>query len=241
MATWNFENAQQNITWDAGMAVVRGDVPKMTNINKFGYNGQVGNTTFETIWDGNNNYTYIATADVAQATSDAAATADDGATVLVSGLDANYNEVEETLTVGGVAGTVEFYRIFRAVLQSHPTGDTNIGDITVTCDSKSAAIIKEGYGQTLMALYTVPAGKRGYVVQVDAGSAKDLEHEIRLVIKHNGGVWNTKMFFTARGGFSAVNFKLPLYIHAEADIEIQARASATSAVSAGFEIIIEED
>ena len=222
---------------DISLEIARGRVTDVSSINKFGYNGQVGNTTFETIWDGNNEYTYIATAGVAQAASDAPTNADDGATVLVSGLDANYNEVEETLTVGGVAGTVEFYRIFRAILQSHPTGDTNIGDITVTCDSKSVAIIKEGYGQTLMALYTVPAGKAAYILQVDCGSAKDLEHQIRLVTKHNGGTWNTKVFFTQRGGFNDIQFKIPLKVPAESDIEIQALASATSAVSAGFEVI----
>lgn len=221
---------------DISLEIARGRVTDVSSINKFGYNSQVGGS-WETVWDGNNVYTYIETASVAQATSDAAATADDNATILVSGLDANYNEVEETLIVGGAAGTVEFYRIFRAILQSHPTSDTNIGNITVTCDSKSAAIITEDYGQSLMALYTVPAGKTAYILQVDCGSSKDTEHQVRLVTKHNGGVWNTKVFFSKRGGFDDVQFKIPLKVPAESDIEIRVLASSTSAVSAAFEII----
>jgi hypothetical protein len=118
------------------------------------------------------------------------------------------------------------------------TGDANVGTVTITADSKSAAIISPDIGQTLMAVYTVPTGKRAYLVQVDAGSSKDLEHEIRLVIKHNGGVWNTKMYFTKRGGFDAVKFEIPIEIPAEADVELKAKASATSSVSGGFELVL---
>lgn len=227
-------------TLQTGLAIAIGEFKDTTAINKFGYNGQVG-LSWETVWDGNNEYTYISSAGTAQATSDAAASADDTATVLVQGLNENYEEVEETLTVGGAAGTVEFYRIHRAILISHPTSDANIGDITITCDSKSAAIIQEGLGQTLMALYTVPTGKTAYLVQVDSGSAKDLEHEIRLVTKHNGGVWNTKAYFTKRGGFDAVKFEIPIEIPAEADVELKAKASATSAVSGAFELVLVDE
>jgi len=220
-----------------GLAIALNEFKDTSAINKFGYNSAVGND-FETVWDGNVNYTYIATAGVASAASDAAGTADDGATVLVTGLDANYEPVEETLTVGGGAGVVEFYRIFRARLLTHPTADENIGNITVTCDSKSAAIIQAERGQTLMAVYTVPANKTGYLVQLDAGSSKDLENEIKLIVKHNGGVWNTKAYYTQRGGFSAVKFEIPISIPAEADVEIRAKSSATSSVSAGFELIL---
>ena len=217
--------------------IARGRVSDTFAINKFGYNSQVG-SSWETIWDGNNNYTYIETAGTAQATSDAAASADDGATILVQGLDANYELVEETLTVGGAAGVQEFFRIHRGVLVTHPTGDSNAGNITITCDSKSAAVITADLGQTLMAVYTVPAGHRAYLVQVDAGCGKDNEHEIRLMVKHNGGVWNTKSFHSQRGGFNGIKFEVPIHISAESDVEIRAKASATSSVSAGFELII---
>ncbi|MAO19359.1 MAG: hypothetical protein CMJ25_01300 [Phycisphaerae bacterium] len=219
------------------LEIARGRVTDTFAINKFGYNGQVG-SAWETVWDGNNEYTYIETASVAQAASDAAASADDNATILVQGLDANYAEVEETLTVGGAAGSVLFYRIHRAILATHPTGDSNIGNITVTCDSKSAAIITEDLGQSLMAVYTVPAGKTAFLVQVDAGCGKDNEHEIRLVVKHNGGVWNTKSYHSQRGGFNGIKFEIPIHIAAESDVEIKAKASATSSVSGGFELII---
>jgi len=238
MSTWNIENAQQTISWPAPMAVARGNVPKMSTINKFGYNDQVG-TSWETIWDGNNVYTYIAsagTATVASSSSD-----DNGGTVIVYGLNSSYEEVNETLTIGGSAGTIQFYRVFRAQMVTANTGDANVGTVTVTVDSKSAAIISPDIGQTLMAIYTVPKRKRAYLMQVDAGASKDQEQEIRLVVKHNNsGVWNTKTYHTQRGGFTALKFEVPIIISAEADLEIRGKSSSTSALSAGFELILED-
>lgn len=225
-------------TLQTGLAIAIGEFNDTTAINKFGYNSQVG-SIWETVWDGNNTYTYIASAGVASATS--SDTDDNGGTVTVYGLNAAYEEVNETLTIGGSAGTVEFYRIHRAIMTTANTGDANVGTVTITADSKSAAIISPDIGQTLMAVYTVPTGKTAYLVQVDAGSSKDLEHEIRLVIKQNGGVWNTKMYFTKRGGFDAVKFEIPIEIPAEADVELKAKASATSAVSGGFELVLVDE
>lgn len=215
--------------------IATGEIDDVSYINKFGYNASVG-TSWETAWDGNNTYTYIASAGTAVVTS--SDTDDNGGTVLVSGLNSAYEEVSETLTIGGGAGSVEFYRVFRAQMVSANTGTENQGTVTITVDSKSAAIISPNIGQTLMAVYTVPANKTGYLLQVDAGSSKDLEHEIRLVIKHNGGVWNTKTYHTQRGGFNSLRFEVPISIPAEADVEVKVKGSATSSVSAAFELIL---
>lgn len=215
--------------------IATGEIDDVDYINKFGYNDSVS-TSWETVWDGNNTYTYIASAGTAVVTS--SDTDDNGGTVLVSGLNSAYEEVSETLTIGGSAGSVEFYRVFRAQMVTANTGTENQGTVTVTVDSKSAAIISPEIGQTLMAIYTVPTGKTGYLLQVDAGSSKDLEHEIRLVIKHNGGVWNTKTYHTQRGGFNSLRFEVPISIPAESDVEIKVKGSATSSVSAAFELIL---
>lgn len=219
------------------MTVARGLTRGAYSVNKFGYNNAVG-TTFETIWDGNNVYTYIASAGTATAAS--SDSGDNTGTVTVEGLDTNFNLVSETITIGGSAGSQSFYRIFRAFLVTHPTGSTNIGNITITADSKSAAIITAGKGQTLMALYTIPAGKKGYLHQLDVGSSKDLENEIQFLIKDNanGDVFQTKEFLTTRGGFIEKNFHFPVEIPEKHDIEVRAAASATSKISAGFELLV---
>ena len=221
---------------NTGMSIALGEFNDTTAINKFGYNSQVGGS-WETVWDGNNVYTYIDTAGTAQITS-SNTSADNGGTVKVYGVDANYDLVDETLAIGGAAGSVEFYRVFRAELVTANTGFANVGTLTVTVDSKSAAIIQPTNGQTLMAIYTVPRAVNAYLIQLDVGSSKDAENEIRVMIKKNGQVQNTKDFISIRGGFVTKPYSIPIRIPAESDIEIQAQSGATSAISAGFELVL---
>ena len=90
-----------------------------------------------------------------------------------------------------------------------------------------------------MAIYTIPRGKRGYLVQLDIGSQKDLENEIALVVRNgSGNVFQTKEFISVRGGFNAKTYQLPVPIEEKYDIEVRAKSSATSAISAGFELIV---
>ena len=208
-------------------------------VHKFGYNASVG-TAFETVWDGGATYQYPTSATTAVVTS-SNTTADDGGTVQVFGLDQNYNLIDEVLTIGGSAGTKTFIRVFRATLKNANTGVANVGTLTVTVNSIAVAQIQPTYGQTLMAVYTIPAGKRGLLIQVDAGSSKDQEHEIRLVGREieNGNAFSTKSFLTMRGNFVEKNLYGAVIFPQKTDIEIQAKSGATSAVSAGFELVLQ--
>ena len=224
---------------EQNIQIARGLVKGVYSVNKFGYNSSVPSNAFETVWDGSNLYTYVSTPGVATVTS-TDTSSDNNGTVQVFGLDDNYNLVDETLTIGGAAGSVTFKRVFRAVMLTATTGDTNVGTISVTVDSVAVAKIVPGKAQTLMAIYTIPANKRGYMVQLDVGSKKDLEHEIQLVVRNgvSGNVWQTRSFITTRGGFLEKNYVLPIEILEKHDIEVRAKASATSAVSAGFELMV---
>ena len=215
-----------------------GEVVDVHKIDKFGYNSAVSNTSYETIWDGNNLYTYIETAGTATVTS-SNTSADNGSTIEIEGLDVNYDQVSETLTVGGSAGTVEVDRVDRASVVTPNTGTANVGAVTITVDSKSAAIISPDQGQTLMCVYTIPRRYTGYLIQLDVGSSKDVENTIRVVVRNGSSqAFNVKAFLSKRGGFSEKNFRIPVEIPQKNDIEVQALASATSSISAGFELIL---
>jgi hypothetical protein len=223
-----------------GLAVQMGSVNRFSGIQKFGLNTAVGGT-FETIWDGNNTYTYPSSAGTATATS-SDTSSDNTGTVEVQGLDSNYDLVTETITIGGSAGAVSFLRVFRAVLKTANTGNANVGLITITVSSTAVAKIQAGYAQTLMCVYTVPRNHIAYLMQIDLGSSKDLENEVRFITKEvaNGDVWNTKAFITTRGGFIEKNFAIPIKIEEKTDIELIAKASATSSVSGGFELVLQD-
>ena len=228
-----------NTSLPIGLAVQRGDVDNFSGVQKFGYNSSVG-TSFETIWDGGGDYTFITSSGTATATS--SDTDDNTGTIQIFGLDSNYDLAEETLTIGGSAGSVSFIRVFRALMKTANTGNANVGTITITVSSTTVAQILPTYGQTLMAIYTVPRKYQAYLVQLDVGSSKDLENEIKFRIKQidNGNVWNTRSFITARGGFTEKNYHVPEIILEKTDIEMRAKSSATSSISGGFELILEK-
>ena len=236
----NIQNQTPRLVFPFGISVSRGLVEDFSGIQKFGYNSSVG-TSFETIWDGGGDYTFITSAGTATATSSNAGE-DDNGTVTIYGLDSNYDLAEETLTIGGSAGSTSFIRVFRAIMKTANTGNANVGTITITVSSTTVAQIQPTYGQTLMAVYTVPRNHQAYLVQLDIGSSKDLENEIKFRIKQidNGNTWNTRSFVTTRGGFTEKNYHVPEIIVGKTDIEMRAKSSATSSISGGFELFLEK-
>jgi len=221
---------------DNRIDIARGLVRGVSHINKFGYNPSVG-TSFESVIDASNVYTYIASAGTAQVTSSVGAS-DNNGTVLVQGLDANYNEVSETLTIGGSAGSVEFFRVFRAILVTANTGSSNVGIITVTVDSKTAAQILAGKGQTLMALYTIPANKKGYLMKFQGNLEKAKECEFELIARPENGAFNIKGKFGSSGDTVTYDYPVPLEFGEKTDIEVRIKAGATTGAGAIFDLIL---
>ena len=238
--SFNIQNSRPFVQFPFGINVDKQLITDFSGVTKFGYSSSVGGT-FQTIWDGNSTYIYPSSAGTATVTSTNTAS-DNGGTVEIQGLDSNYDIATETLIIGGSAGTKSFTRVFRAIMKTATTGNANVGTLSVIVSTVTVAKITAGYGQTLMSVYTIPRNKRGYIVQLDVGSSKDLENEIRIIAKQitNGNVWNTKEFITTRGGFIQKNYIYPLKFDEKTDIEIVAKSSATSSISAGFELFLED-
>ena len=242
----NFDTFQHNLNAPFGIGVARGMYSDLSGIQKFGYNPSVGSQAFETIWDAGGIYEYPQThGTVALTTTDSD---DTGATVEIQGLDANFNLQTENVTVGSTSINT-FCRVFRMRLVSMPITDSagnaltvNQGDITATIDTIAVAEISAGIGQTLMAVYTIPAGKRGYLLSFDIGNSKDTEVEAKIMIRlHNdSGVFNTVAFSTLRGTAFRKEYNILEVLDERTDIEVRAKSSNSSSVSAGFEILLED-
>lgn len=230
-----------------GIGVAKGLFPTLSGIQKFGYNAAVGSQAFETIWENGGIYTYVDSAGTVTLTSDDTGE-DNGAVVEVQGLDGSYNLLTENVTVGGAASSGEFIRIFRMRLITMPEGDSagdvqpvNQGNLSATVNGTVIARILEGVGQTLMAVYTVPAGKRAYLLSFDVGNSKDAEVEAKFMVrKFNNGVFNTRAYATLRGTPFRKEYKIVEFIDEKNDIEIRAKSSSTASISAGFEILLED-
>jgi len=152
--------------------VARGLVPKQTVLNKYGCSTNVDSGIVTDIWDPANatddldNLEYLTTADLMVVQSTNAVDDDTGTgmqTMRIIGLDASWNEISEdvALQTAGVTTTKSFIRVYRAYGLTYGSGGVNAGDISIIDDGGVAATpqaqINTGKGQTLMALYTVPA------------------------------------------------------------------------------------
>jgi hypothetical protein len=90
----------------------------------------------------------------------------------IEGLDSDYLEISETVSLDGtvaVTTTASFFRINRMYCVTAGTGGINAGNITATIGGNAQAYIEAGEGQTQQTHYTVPAGKYFVVRQYTIG------------------------------------------------------------------------
>jgi hypothetical protein len=228
---------------DFYLAVAKGDFTGYSNVSKFGRNPSVKSTDYETIWDGSNLYPWPTAAETLSVVSD------DARTVEIEGLDSSWNVLTETVTMNGLTPVVTtglFLRVYRVRVVT--AGSTGVNEGTITCTNTTSSNVigqislgSSGFGQSLMALYTVPAGKTAYLINFDFSSSKDNEHTFRIMTRDNtvtDAAWNTKEFASARGGFNDFR-KWAIQKYTEkTDLDFQAIASAASAASGGFELIL---
>jgi hypothetical protein len=146
------------------IAVALGKVPGWRAFRKFGMNDDVDGN--EWMWPLGTARTLPSAAAVVSIVSDDIN--DDGDPestgafeVTVEGLDANYNEIEETVTlngVGAVTTTASFLRVNSAYCPNAGTSGHNEGNITLSISGNAQAYIEATEGQTHQTFYTVPAG-----------------------------------------------------------------------------------
>ena len=214
--------------------VARGYIQGHGHVNKFGFNPDMGGGgSLETIWDGSNLYTYATSAAVVSVAGT------DNGSITIEGLDANYVSVTENVSIGAVT-TQEFYRINRAYVTNLASGSINSANINMNIDGNLRSRITASRGQTLQAVYTVPAGHTAYLKNVHFGTEEaDKKGFFILASRHvnDGGVFNTKGFF---GADQSVDYEytIPLKFEEKTDIEVRADIQSSEGASAIFDMIL---
>jgi hypothetical protein len=241
------------------LQVARNQIMGHKSLFKFGINGDVG-TSVETVWAQGGTYVYPTAATVMKISSSNAADAAAGTgarTISIAGLDANYNEISETVTLNGQTevNTVNSYlRITRMFVVTAGSGETAAGTIyagtgTVTSGVPATVygMIAFGANQTQMAFWTVPAGYTLYLMGTFYSSGNSTANaftNFQLIQRPLGGVFRQQSSTrTAGSGDFVLDLHTPLAFAEKTDIEVRAVASAgTSNVSAEFEgIYIKND
>jgi len=227
------------------LQVSRGLVAGHKRIFKFGYNEEIQDVE-ETIWDVGGLYAYPSSAVTMTATSSSGAT-DEDVQVTIQGLDASYNELSETVTLdasGTATTTGSFLRVNRAFVAS---GTASAGNITIANGGTTYAYVSTLHQQTLMAIWTVPAGYTGYLFQVDTTAFTVQNNKvatIRMITRELNGVFRTQQKFDLFQASYHQDIVCPQPILEKTDIEFRAIADSSNAdlrVSATFDIIYIEN
>jgi hypothetical protein len=239
--------------WDYFIDVATGDVPGRSLISVFGHNADVD--AAEDIWDPGGDWVAPTSAQTLSIVLGTGVR-----TVSISGLDANWNRIHETVTLNGVTAvstTKSYIRVFHFHGLTFGSGGTNAGNITATASSDATvqAQITAGEGHNLAALYTIPTGKTGYII--GAGGALNKEGsvaggsvELRLVTRANADQADAGWLTSWAGGLSltgasTVHFVRQAYIPVPARTDIRVRAIEPSTtnmdVSAWLDIMLVDD
>ena len=228
-----------------GIHIANGQMLNTSHINKFGYTGAGVNGT-ATIWDGSGTsatYTYLTAPVTLKVESDDQD--DDGATYVIEGLDGDYNPVSETITTdagtGIGTGTQQFLRVFRARVTSN--GGVNDGNVSINSNDANntlLAYIKEDNGQTLMSVYTVPAGKTAYLFKLH-GSVDKANVGVQFMFFETpfGGSTNIKHMSGTQGGNPIdYDYPVPLRFEEKSDLEMRIKTAASCGAGGIFDLIL---
>jgi len=230
-----------------GLGVAKGQFDDITHIHKFGAVPAMSQNTTGTIWDVNDTTYPWSAFDTAGTLSIPAVNAsDNGKSVVLVGLDSDYLELSETVTVsssGATTTTQSFKRIFRAYITNGSA--TNVGDIVIQKGGTTVATIKAGKAQTLMAVYTVPAGKTGYIIKgtctCQAGADATGEMFVRYFGEDSFRVGHS-FEVSGTGGEYTYDFGIPVKIPEKSDIDVRCSVRSNNArVTAAFDMILDED
>jgi hypothetical protein len=204
--------------------IAQGKMYDSEAINIFGFNRVVG-TSFETLWNDGGDYVFPTSA----VTMDLVSTStSDTMDILVKGLDANYNEISETVTLTGtvaVTTSASFLRINSAIILS----GSNVGGITISNGGTTYGFIEAELGTTQSCIYTVPADRSLYLFRIDFNSATVNPNKY-LTVRNKLRSDTGRILHVAEATFatSQVSYdrQVPFKITEKTDFQFQAKSSS---------------
>ena len=238
----------KNYLWDEefDLNVARGKVRGASQIHKFGATPSQSINTTATIWDkGDTLYPWSAFDTAGVLVVSQVGASDNGKTLTVQGLDGDFNLVSEDFTLsssGTVTGTQTFKRVYRGFL----TDGTNVGQINVSRGGTQVLRILAGAGQTLMAVYTVPAGYTGYLYQGNCTAQSGADATGFMYLRYNtvGTTVRVGHTFEVSGDGGPYNYKFsfPQELPEKTDIDIRLTTRSNNGrFTAAFDILLIAD
>jgi len=223
--------------------VARGAISNSKIVHKFGANFDIDQADDpESVWTGGGLYPWDSLA-TAQTLYCLSTSASDTTTLTLEGLDANYNEISETVTLTGtsaVTTSTQFLRVFRMTYDAN-----NVGDIEARVTSATGTVVAQiaaGYAQTLMSVYTVPAGFTAYLISLDATIDGTKTCQVLMYHRLSGKPFRIAHVAEADGHYR-YDFAAPLTVPEKTDIDIRVNevSGNDARVTANFDLVLIKD
>ncbi len=232
------------------LTIARNEWRGYSTVFKFGFNADIG-TTEETVWFQGGAYAHPSSAStmtVSSANANDTSAGTGARTVQVYGLDSNYDEVTETITMNGqtaVTTSNTYIRANRMVVRSAGSGETNAGVIYMGTGTVTAGVPANIYstvgaslGQTLQTFWTVPNRKTFHLNSLTVSSFGNQNAYVTctLFVRPQGEVFQCKERFIVTRGTYISDLRYPIAYPSKSDIEVRAVSnSGTLDVAATFE------
>ena len=169
-------------------------------------------------------------ANVAGDTYRVARPASTGAAVMMFiGLDENWEDLRCHVILNGINPVdlpVSMIRIFKLVVHTAGSSGANVGEITLTNNAGTADMAKilPTINESLMAQYTVPAGKEAYITGFEGSSSSAKGSRVGLRSRRPGEVFATFYPFNLFGNAVDVKFDIPFRLYPKTDLEVTCTA-----------------
>lgn len=204
------------------------------NLFRSAYNAVLG-TVVATIWPKNTAYVFPTVASVMTLYSTSAL--DTTQTVLVDGLDADYNEISEVVALNGQTGTNTVNHYFRinglTVLNDSPVGDIALGTgvalLGVPTNTYGFIAATDNISQS--AVYTVPNGWSLFLTEgtLSMGGSSGSQTVTANFYSRIGGVRYLTAKIIAANQFQPIPYNPEVEVPEKTDIWNNAATSSTTA------------
>lgn len=236
------------------LQVARGQIQGHKSVVVFGFNPDV-DTSQVSVWPLPSLITFPSNAlqmTVSSSNANDTSAGTGARTIVVQGLDADYNEVSEIVTMNGqtpVTMIASLLRINYAYVLTAGSGNGAAGDIYIGTGTVTAGvpattydIVKFDYNTTITGSWTVPARYTAYVSQGlfssgQAGGSNQVQG--RLLTRGTDNIRRTAAVTTINNGVADYLFEYPIVIQEKTTIEATAiGSSSNNSVSSMFILLL---
>jgi len=237
------------------LAISRGHTLGYRTLYKFGYNPDV-NGDEETVWEQGGDYPWLDSAVTMFVSSTSVNDTSGGSganTILIQGLDENYVEIEETITLNGqtqVATQLSYLRVYRAFVTLAGSSGTSGGTIYIGSSGATGGVpngtvyANLGIGnQTQIAAYTVPAGYTLYLDDINFTAALTQSQKTATCSfvsrSHGSNVFRTRFINVLQTNQLITKFEYPRPYPEKTDLECRiVTNTSNNAIGASFQGVL---